>query len=1025
MSSLTAARVAAIRSSAAEHASRNPLNPEDVAGACLICAGPLESCCVLPCGHSDMCVMCVARVRLLSGNRRCPLCKSDVERLVALASAELAARGGGAVVRFEDFGTYGDLCGPELTLDEESGIFFHSSARADLARLVALRTFSCNCQLSGGRSCAVLSDDLDALMRHTASAHGMYVCELCARHRAVFVAELPRLTAKRLRDHCSAGDASAGFAGHPLCSFCDARFYDDSALFAHLRKDHFSCHLCAATTTELHKYFNKYEDLEAHFGRRHFACTHAECVRAHFVAFSTAIDLQAHAASVHGETADVLPLMPFKFKTSSTHASSRGGGARRGGGAGSRGTAGGAGGGAPRTADERGVIIAGDDFAGDDSDSGGEAGGGGRISRITFEATDFPSLSLVGGDGGTSAAGGGPGGGVGFARAVSSAGITGPRFHAQHNPLAFPALPAAAAPPAAARHSSGSFARQHLSAYTSVDALLAMTGQAHLISGTAASAGAAGGAGASTRQRDNAAANAAGGSRQEISLAALFSPPASRAAPLSTTSSSRAGDSEDTSFSSGSNSPRPPAHAALAKSRPLLPEPLTGAGTTSKRAPPTASNDPSGSSSPAPAGVPQLCAPAAAAAGHPEKVTPLKAITVALAHLSDGMSRFKVLSKSFRGKEIGAATYVSSAAELFAEAEALALSASDNSVNPMLVFSRAMRPLIELVPDIGLRVAGVTAFDAWLATAARKGLLRAHADSAAPAAAFEPVPPATRLAPALAPAASSKPWGGSSVAAKQKAVSIVTAAPATVAPTPPSSVSTASARATSLFPSLPPSNSSSLFPALPSGGAKGGGWGNIRSAHPESAAGAPGGSGGGWATAAAPMLVPAASLLNLNTGGARSYADRPSAKAANETGAGLPDEIDEDGFGVDGSFRVPRSVPPKKVSSNEVKASSNEAPPPLKPAPRERKYAVIHQDRVSPKKSLPDETSAAAGAESQRAAWGPQATSKTPELTTTLPPAAVAAGWAAQVSRSLAVPAVDDLIDDFAGLGKQRKGKKK
>jgi hypothetical protein len=234
--------------------------------SCIVCgdARPATACC-FPCGHGALvCGMCAARVRLLSGDRKCPLCKAAHEHIVVLSRAELEARG--PALSFGDFGIYGSHGGPDLTLDEPSGMFFHGGADAVRREIVRLRSFRCGCAASApapapaaaaagpnGRpaplqppppqqqqaarsgECAETFTSLEALLRHTLDAHSLHVCELCARNRAVFVNELPRMGAKRLQRHYVQGEPEAGFLGHPLCRFCNVRYYDDALLWTHLQ----------------------------------------------------------------------------------------------------------------------------------------------------------------------------------------------------------------------------------------------------------------------------------------------------------------------------------------------------------------------------------------------------------------------------------------------------------------------------------------------------------------------------------------------------------------------------------------------------------------------------------------------------------------------------------------------------------------------------------------------------------------------------------------------------------------------
>jgi hypothetical protein len=34
------------------------------------------------------------------------------------------------------------------------------------------------------------------------------------------------------------------FTGHPMCEFCENRFYGDNELYLHMSTEHFTCHIC-------------------------------------------------------------------------------------------------------------------------------------------------------------------------------------------------------------------------------------------------------------------------------------------------------------------------------------------------------------------------------------------------------------------------------------------------------------------------------------------------------------------------------------------------------------------------------------------------------------------------------------------------------------------------------------------------------------------------------------------------------------------------------------------------------------
>ena len=85
--------------------------------------------------------------------------------------------------------------------------------------------------------------------------------------------------------------------GHPLCEFCEERFFDDEELFKHLRKDHYFCHFCDADGFQY--FYAEYSDLRRHFHKDHFLCTEPECEEQKFVVFRTEIDFKGHRLERH------------------------------------------------------------------------------------------------------------------------------------------------------------------------------------------------------------------------------------------------------------------------------------------------------------------------------------------------------------------------------------------------------------------------------------------------------------------------------------------------------------------------------------------------------------------------------------------------------------------------------------------------------------------------------------------------------------------------------------------------------
>ncbi len=54
--------------------------------------------------------------------------------------------------------------------------------------------------------------------------------------------------------------------------------FDDNALWSHLRRQHFSCHVCERLRGTTSEFFHDYEELENHFRAEHFLCEEPECL---------------------------------------------------------------------------------------------------------------------------------------------------------------------------------------------------------------------------------------------------------------------------------------------------------------------------------------------------------------------------------------------------------------------------------------------------------------------------------------------------------------------------------------------------------------------------------------------------------------------------------------------------------------------------------------------------------------------------------------------------------------------------
>ncbi|KAF0690439.1 Aste57867_18171 [Aphanomyces stellatus] len=237
-----------------------------------------------PCNHVGCCSVCALRMRQLLKSKQCIMCKAEMERVICITEETQT---------FEGFQDWGDNIGPNHVFDEASGIFF---VKENIKTVQAMRNLTC-----GARNCPDKSSfpNIKALKQHTNQKHGLTYCDICLDHKHVFLQEQELYTAAGLKKHKTAGNPDEGFNGHPKCDFCQNRFYGNTELYDHLRKNHFECEICLHAYGIENRYYKDYNDMENHFRSDHFLCEEPQCLAAKFVVFKNHIEFQAHMTKIH------------------------------------------------------------------------------------------------------------------------------------------------------------------------------------------------------------------------------------------------------------------------------------------------------------------------------------------------------------------------------------------------------------------------------------------------------------------------------------------------------------------------------------------------------------------------------------------------------------------------------------------------------------------------------------------------------------------------------------------------------
>lgn len=244
------------------------------------------------------CSLCYYRIRLIGKDFHCPICKTNLEHVVS--DNQLRS--------FNDYNIWGDNIGPGYYYDSRSRMFFPKSYFLEVIKPL----IQCKCNICGN-----ICNDLKHLRNHVNCEHNQRMCLLCIENKQSFPVEHKVFSIAKYDTHLRSGDGD-GSSGHPNCEFCNRRFYDQTGLFIHLQKEHYTCHICDREGRRF-KYYLDYNSLDNHFTEEHFVCKEPECLLKRFIVFSNQIELTSHMISIHPNIATkrTIPIS-FKVTRSST-----------------------------------------------------------------------------------------------------------------------------------------------------------------------------------------------------------------------------------------------------------------------------------------------------------------------------------------------------------------------------------------------------------------------------------------------------------------------------------------------------------------------------------------------------------------------------------------------------------------------------------------------------------------------------------------------------------------------------------
>ena len=280
------------QNSSQEGALENKTESDMYHPSCVLCCNTMKEVAIGPCNHREICATCCLRLRLCYDSTECSLCKSKQPSVVIALWRKNIPSWNEYKTKPHKLARSKNFANGTVAADTWQPI--ESTAEIDLLWELRHRT-SLSCVLCNriakakGTPFPKPFPNRQALKNHyPKSHHGHKICELCLEHAHLFPLELDIYkNSKALKRHLD--------ERHPSCDFCKTRFYDKDALWQHMQRVHFSCHVCPSSTAA---YYNTARDLADHMRHEHHMCEEPECIDC-FVAFSTLDELRRHHLDRH------------------------------------------------------------------------------------------------------------------------------------------------------------------------------------------------------------------------------------------------------------------------------------------------------------------------------------------------------------------------------------------------------------------------------------------------------------------------------------------------------------------------------------------------------------------------------------------------------------------------------------------------------------------------------------------------------------------------------------------------------
>jgi len=223
------------------------------------------------CFH-PVCYKCSTKNRVLIENYDCPLCNKYLNKVL-----------------------YSELLEPLNSNKHVKSKFIiskHSQHGIIFANINVKNTYDQLFRYNCNDGCSLEFGTFESMTQHMKMKHAKSFCTMCMQNLKLFSSERRFYTDVGLKNHVEHGDTDGKFHSHPICEFCNLRFFDDGKLMRHLQRKHLTCHVCDDSN---HIFYSGQSELWNHLCSEHFACEFSRCSSA----FKTKKKLENHIFKKH------------------------------------------------------------------------------------------------------------------------------------------------------------------------------------------------------------------------------------------------------------------------------------------------------------------------------------------------------------------------------------------------------------------------------------------------------------------------------------------------------------------------------------------------------------------------------------------------------------------------------------------------------------------------------------------------------------------------------------------------------